>query len=93
MADISKTREHNLDSEELRQRLDVLAEEMKRKFGINHRWEGDICHLSGSALKSGTLTMSATSVSIEITLGMMARMLKGQIDREVEARMTKILES
>ena len=92
MADISKTKEHNLDSEELRKRLDGLADEMKSKFGINHRWEGDVCHLSGSALKKGTLTMSDKSVSIELTLGMMAKMLKGQIDKEVESRMTKILE-
>jgi putative polyhydroxyalkanoate system protein len=91
MPDISKTRNHNIEADELRRRLDDLAGEMKKKFGISHRWEGDVCHLSGSALKSGILTMSPTSVSIELTLGMMARMLKGQIEREVDSRMEKIL--
>ncbi|MCP4677659.1 MAG: poly(3-hydroxybutyrate) depolymerase [Deltaproteobacteria bacterium] len=91
MADISKSRNHNLDPEVLRQRLHSLAEEMGRKFGIKYRWDGDTCVLSGSALKKGELTMTDSTVSIELTLGMMAKMFKGQVEKEIDSRIDKLL--
>ncbi len=91
MADISKSRNHSIDPEDLKQRLQSLAEEMGRKFGIKYRWDGDTCVLSGSALKRGSLTMTESSVSIELTLGMMAKMFKGQIEKEIDSHIDKLL--
>jgi putative polyhydroxyalkanoate system protein len=91
MADITKTKSHNLDRDELRGRLEKLASEMQQKFSIKCRWDGDICHLSGAGLKGGKLEMTDSEVSIEITLGMMAKMLKGKIEQELESRMDKVI--
>ena len=93
MADIAKKQEHNLDREILRSRLCDLAEEMKSKFGVKYEWDGDTCKLSGSALKRGTLTMTDKDISLELTLGMMGKMIKGQIEKEIDARLAKILEA
>jgi putative polyhydroxyalkanoate system protein len=91
MADISVTRDHSIEPAELRKRLDRLADDMKRKFGITSRWDGDTCHLSGAGLKGGKLVMTPSKVSLEITLGMMAKLLKGQIEKEIEVKVADLL--
>ncbi|MDD5309321.1 MAG: polyhydroxyalkanoic acid system family protein [Deltaproteobacteria bacterium] len=91
MADISISRDHALEPAELRKRLDRMAEDMNRKFGIKSRWDGDTCHLTGAGLKSGKVVMTPTRVSLEITLGMMARLLKGQIEKEIEVKVADLL--
>jgi len=93
MADISKTNNHNIESDELRKRLEELAGEMERKFGIKYQWEGDTCHLSGKSIKGGKLIMTDTTISIELTLGMMAKMVKGQIEKEIDSKMAKLLQA
>ena len=90
MADISKSRDHEMDLAELRPKLEELAEEMASKFGIKCRWEGDTCHLSGPALKNGLLKMTPRTVSIELTLGAMAKIFKGQIEKELDKRIAKL---
>jgi putative polyhydroxyalkanoate system protein len=91
MADIQKTKSHKLELPELRTRLGQLADEMSKKFGIKCQWDGDVCRLSGNPIKSGSLTMNKSDVTIELTLGLVAKMLKGQIEKEIESRMNKIL--
>ncbi len=91
MADISVTRNHDLAHDELHSRLEKLADEMTRKFGITARWDGDTCHLSGNPLKNGTLSMTDTAVLLELELGMMAKMLKGTIIKEIDSRLDKLL--
>ena len=91
MADIIKSRNHSIDTEALKQRLQSLAEEMKSKFAIKYRWDGDTCVLSGGPLKRGSLTMTASSVSIELTLGMMAKMFKEQIENEIDSHVDRLL--
>jgi putative polyhydroxyalkanoate system protein len=91
MADISKTQNHELESTELRTRLEKLATEMTQKFGIKSNWDGDTCHLSGSVLKNGKLMMADKSVTIELNLGFMAKMMKPQIEKEIDSRLFKIL--
>ncbi len=91
MADISRTKTHERDLTEIRPKFETLATEMSQKFGIQARWEGDICHLSGSMLKNGKVILAQDSVTIELNLGMMAKMLKGQIEKEIDARLDRIL--
>ena len=92
MADITKRQDHSLDPELLRSRLEELADEMKSKFGVKSEWDGNTCKLSGSALKRGTLEYTESEISLELTLGMMGNMIKGQIEKEIDARLAKILE-
>ncbi len=91
MADISKSANYDFDIETMRSRLTDLAEEMSRKFGIKYHWDGDICVLSGSALKRGAINMTESTVSIELTLGMMAKMFKSQVEKEIDSRIRKLV--
>ena len=91
MADIRKTRKHNLEHSELKQKLESLAEDMRKKFGIKVRWEVDVCHLSGAGVKSGKVVLTDSDISIEMTLGMMAKMLKGKIEKELDERLNKLV--
>lgn len=91
MADISKTTPHQLDQSVLRPRLEELAKDMSKRFGLTHKWEGDICHLSGGALKDGRVVMTDTTVSIELTLGFMAKMFKPKVEEQVEKWIDRIV--
>ncbi len=74
MSDICKKMNHNLDDAVLRKRLEELAQKMSNKFGLTHSWDGDVCKLSGGALKGGKLSIGDKSVTVELTLGFMAKM-------------------
>jgi len=91
MADINMSRNHTLSPDELRRRLETLATEMQTKFQINARWDGDVCHLSGGQVKQGKVTMGASTVSLELDLGFAAKLLKGQIEKEIGAKVDKLL--
>ena len=91
MADISKSTTHSMDTAVLKERLQELTSEMEKKFGIKATWEGDSCKLTGKALKSGKIWLTQSEVAIELTLGMMAKVFKGQIEKEIEKKVEKML--
>jgi putative polyhydroxyalkanoate system protein len=93
MADISVVKPHNVDTEVLRERLQELADWLKKKYGIRSRWEGDTCLLEGAGLKRGVVTMTASEVKVEVTLAMLAKMLKGQVQKEIDKKINKVIES
>ena len=91
MADIQKTKNHNLGQEELRERVTKLAKEFGAKFGLSHAWEGDALILKGPPIKRCSINLSADSVSFELTMGLMAKMLKGKIEKEVDKKMDELV--
>ena len=42
-------------------------------------------------LKKGVVEMTGSEVKIEVTLGMMAKMLKGTIMKEIDSKLAKVL--
>ena len=91
MADISITREHSLDKDTLRGRLEDLAADLNKKYGVKYRWDHDVCLLDGAGVKKGVVTMKPDSVSVEVTLGMMAKLLKPKIEEEINKKIGKVL--
>jgi len=91
MADISKSKTHSMDPAVIKERLLELTGEMEKKFGIKAAWEGDTCQLTGKALKNGKIWVTDSEVAIELTLGMMAKVFKGQIEKEIEKKVEKLL--
>ena len=91
MADISKTASHQLDVEEVKLRVEKVAGEIAKKMGVKYAWRGDVCDLKGGGLKSGKITVTKSDVSIELTLGMMARMMKPMIEREIDDKVKDIV--
>ena len=93
MADIFKTLKYDFEPEEMRKRIKQLAIEINQKIKIKTRWDGDVCHLSGSALKNGKLWMTDDTVSIELNLKLVAKVMKGQIEKGIEGRMVKLIDT
>jgi putative polyhydroxyalkanoate system protein len=91
MADISIVKNHSMDKDVLRGRLEELARGLKTKYGIRSRWEGDTCVLDGTGIKQGVLKITPDSVSLDVTLGMMARLLKPKIEEEINKEIVKVL--
>jgi len=91
MADISVRRDHSVDREVLRGRLDELVADLVRKYGLKAAWTGDTCSLTGTGLKQALLRMGGSEISLDITLGMMGRMLKPAIEKEIEKKINKVL--
>jgi putative polyhydroxyalkanoate system protein len=91
MADISMKKNHSVDKGVLRGRLEELAKDLKAKYGIRYRWDGDKCLLEGAGVKQGTVAISATELTLDVTLGMMARLLKPKIEEEINKKIVRVL--
>jgi putative polyhydroxyalkanoate system protein len=92
MADITMTKQHDLEVEVLRERLQELADWLKQKYGIRSRWQGNTCLLEGSGLKQGVVAVTPSEVRVEVTLAMLAKMLKSQVEKEINSKIDKVLQ-
>ena len=93
MADIRKTRNHSLTESELQSHLENLAVDMERQFGIQCDFREKEVHLSGSAVTNGKVTWTSEFLTIELTLGLLAKMFKYRIEEEIEKHMDAIVGS
>lgn len=91
MVDIAIYRDHSMDTGILKGRLDELAADLKKKYGIRSRWDGDTCLLDGGGVKKGVLTITDSSLSVELTLGMLAKLLKPKIEEEINKKIGGVL--
>ena len=91
MADISKSKPHSYDIDTIKERVEKFAGDIAKKMGIKYVWDGYICSLSGSAIKNGKITVTEGDVSIEVNLGMMAKMMKPMIEKEIDAKISEIV--
>ena len=85
MPDIKKSTNHSLKESELLQQLEKLADEVSEKFDIQCDFKGNEVLLSGGVLESGTLTWTSDTVAIELTFGLMGKIFKTQIEKEIDA--------
>jgi len=92
MADVTMVKHHDLEVAVVKERLQELADWLKQKYGIRSRWQGDSCLLEGSGLKKGLVAVTPSEVKVEVTLAMMAKFLKGQVEKEIDKKITKVLE-
>ncbi|CAB5079185.1 hypothetical protein D3OALGA1CA_4354 [Olavius algarvensis associated proteobacterium Delta 3] len=86
MPDIDFTRNHTLDVDTAKRRLQAVAEDLEQKYGIQSSWEGNTCRLSGTGIKNGTLRISESTVAIQVTLGLLAKPLKSIIEKQIDSQ-------
>jgi len=91
MADIKITKNHSLEPAELRTRVEGVVDEMKSKLGLSGSWKGDTCTVAGKGIKRCEIKLSPSTLSFEIDLGMMFKVMKGPIEKQIEERVTKIV--
>ena len=83
MAEISMRRAHHYENpEDLRSRIEGLAERVSEKLGGSWCWEGDeaVCQARGAEARVG---YDAGEVSIEVTLPLMLRPLRGKLESKI----------
>ncbi|HXS72885.1 MAG TPA: polyhydroxyalkanoic acid system family protein [Rhodanobacteraceae bacterium] len=83
MATIDITRRHNLGRERAREIVERIAAGMVRKYSVESSWEGDTLHIRRSGVE-GRIEVGEDSVRMRAQLGLMAGMLKGTIEQEVQ---------
>jgi putative polyhydroxyalkanoate system protein len=91
MPDIKLRREHTVEMEEMRSRVQDIVEDMHKKIGVAGSWNGDVCTVSGKGIKKCEIRISPSEVSFEVTLGMMFKMMKGQIEKQLGDRIEKLV--
>lgn len=95
MATIDIKRAHTLDLAEAKTRAEALAKSMEEKLGIRWNWAGDNIKFdapSGAAKgATGTVTVDASQVRVEIDLPFLLRAVKGTIEGKVTEKLDKLI--
>ena len=84
MAEISMRREHGFEEpEDVRSRIEGLADKVASRLGGSWRWDGDcaVCEARGAEARVG---YDQESVSIDVSLPLMLRPLKGKLEGKIE---------
>ena len=83
MAQIKVEREHSLDMQEARRRVESVAGKLKERYGVQVSWCGERADLKGPGV-SGVLEVLHNRVRVEIKLGLVLRPMKGKITEAIE---------
>ena len=62
MPDINVVRSHNLEPDELRTRMEGVAEEMKKQLRITVSWRGETCVVEGKGIKKCEIKLEPDKV-------------------------------
>jgi putative polyhydroxyalkanoate system protein len=93
MATIDIKRNHSLGLETAKTKAAELADGMKDKLGIVWRWDGNQIKFdapSGMAKgATGQVTVSDTSIRVEIDLPFMLRPMKGMVEGKVTEKLDR----
>ena len=84
MADISMRRNHGFeDPDDVRSRIEGLAERVSDKLGGSWSWQGDqaVCEARGAKARVG---FDETEISIDVKLPLMLRPLRGKLESKIE---------
>jgi putative polyhydroxyalkanoate system protein len=82
---------HSLPLEEVKKRLQALADRLSAKYGIDARWVSE----TEAAVKrigvTGKITCSADKVTVFLDLSMMLTPLKGKVENRVRTELANCL--
>ena len=84
MADISLTRKHGFeDPEDVRSRIEGLADRLADRLGGSWRWKGDeaVCEARGAKACVG---YTREEISIVISLPLVLRPLRGRLESKID---------
>lgn len=91
MADIKINKPHSMETDDIRKRLDEMAGELQSQYGIKSAWSGNTATLSGTGVKKGMVELTQSTVNVEITLGLLAKAVKGKIEKQINIALNKVL--
>jgi len=86
MSDIHITQSHQLSGEELRQRVENIARELKQKLYVNYQWEGDTLAFKRPGAK-GSIGLGKDFVEVKVKLGMLVIPMKDKIEAQIKEKL------
>ena len=84
MAEISLKRNHGCNGQDdVRSRIEGLAEKVAGRLGGSWRWDGDaaVCEARGAKARVG---YDEEEISIDVNLPLMLRPLRGKLEAKIE---------
>lgn len=95
MATIDIQRNHNLGLDLAKGKAEEFANGMQEKLGISWKWDGDNIrfHAESGMAKgaSGRVTVSATTIRVEIDLPLLLRPMKGMVESKVNEKLNLLV--
>ena len=82
MIDIKRA--HNLDPEEVRQRVQELVTRLHEQVKVHYQWEGPDLSFTRKGVR-GRIHIGGTEVRIEVHLSVLHRLLKRKIEAEIHS--------
>ena len=89
MADIEITRVHNLGLAAARKAADRMAERLGQRFGLKGSWRGNVMHFERPGV-TGSLALTDKDLDLQVTLGILLRMMKGSLEAAVHEELDKL---
>ena len=81
-------REHHLGADEARLRVDKVAADLQRQFGLKSEWRGEELHFRGAGAK-GRVAVTEDSIEFNVELGFALMMMEPAIRSAVNAALDK----
>lgn len=76
-------RQHNLGLEEVRQRVEQVAEALAVKYNLRYHWDDDDLKFKGSGV-NGRIAAAETTVDVVVKLGFALMLLEDTIKSYIE---------
>jgi putative polyhydroxyalkanoate system protein len=83
MSKIHIKRRHRVPREELRERVERLAQDLKAKLNADYAWKGDSLQFKRSGA-SGSIDIADDAIELNIKLGLMLSPMKGKIEESIK---------
>jgi putative polyhydroxyalkanoate system protein len=90
MANIHIERKHTLGLDTAKDRVEGIAQQLKKELEADYRWQGDTLHFSRSGA-SGTIDVGDDKLVLDVKLGLALGMLKGKIEETIEQKINQAL--
>jgi putative polyhydroxyalkanoate system protein len=92
MATVKFTHAHSVPLPDAKQRVEKMMDEASSQFKVNKHWDGDRLMISGSGF-DGSMNVTATSVDVEVKLGLATSVFKGKIESGLKEGFEKAFKS
>ncbi len=89
MSMIKIERTHHLSIDEIRNRIEHIAVKLKDKLGVRYEWESERQLGFQKKGANGTICVTENEFQLTVKLGLMYRVLKTQIQTELESAVDK----
>lgn len=91
MADIDLRVPHDGDRGAARAAAEKGLARMAGKMGLDVRWDGDRAAVSGTGIKACSVTVGSAEVTVEVSLALMAKPMKGMIEQQIRHGIEKAM--